>query len=205
MIGHLRGTLLRRSMPTVVLDAGGVGYELDVPLSTLEALPEVGKPASLEVVTLLRSESLQLFGFSTPDEKIFFGALLQVGGVGPRIALSILSTLSPAAIVEAARNEDAAAFERVPGIGRKTSRRLVLDLKDRLQNAKLAQVTAALPSATVGRGETEQLFADAVTALEGLGYRRTEAEESVRTVLRDGADRDLAGVIRSTLQRMSLR
>lgn len=198
MIGLLRGDIARRSFPTIVVDVGGVGYELDVPLSTFEHLPEEGAPVHLEILTLMRAESLQLFGFATRPEKHVFETLIGVNGVGPRLALSVLGALTVSALATAVEREDASAFERVPGIGKKTARRLVLELRDRLELPQGAPRGAAAEPPT---GEPE-IFADAVTALENLGYRRAEAEQAVRAAAGSSSDGDLAALLRESLRRL---
>ena len=197
MIGWLRGRLLRKSLPLVVLDVGGVGYEVAVPLGTFGALPAEGESVELDVLTVFRADSLQLYGFRTAAEKRVFATLLAVSGVGPKLALSILSSLEPAELAAAVEQDHAAVLERVPGIGRKTARRLVLELKDRLA-VEPDFVTRTAPAVP---GEDE-VAADAVAALVNLGYRRPDAERAVRETVAELAPADLTGLIRSSLRRL---
>ncbi|GAB4368367.1 MAG: Holliday junction branch migration protein RuvA [Acidobacteriota bacterium] len=203
MIGWLRGRLLRRRLPLVVVDVGGVGYELLVPLGTFGTLPPEGSEVELEVLTVLRQESLQLYGFASAEEKRVFEILLGVSGVGPKLALAVLSTLEPPELVDAVRADRPSALERVPGIGRKTARRLVLELKDRLPDEALGVAAGAAPAPDATTGGPQ---ADAVAALVNLGYRRPEAEQAVRAAMTDdGPPPALAELIRASLQRLGDR
>jgi len=206
VIGWIRGVLRRREPGRVIVDAGGVGYELEVPVGALDALPGEGEEVVLEVLTVFRGDSLQLYGFPSREEKRLFVALTAISGIGPRLALAILSTLSPGEIARAARDEDAGPFEVVPGIGRKTARRIVLDLRDRLGD--LLVDLAAAPGAPVpsrdGRGLSPGEV-DAVAALLNLGYKRTEAETAVRGAAEAvGAD-DLGALLRAALRQLGGR
>ncbi len=198
MIGWLRGRLLRKSLPVVVLDVGGVGYEVAVPLGTFGALPAEGEPVELDVLTVFRTDSLQLYGFRSANEKRVFATLLGVSGVGPKLALAILSSLEPAELAAAVEQDRASALERVPGIGRKTARRLVLELKDRLAVEQGLIAAADVPSVPGADG----VAADAVAALVNLGYRRPDAERAVRDAAAEQAPADLTGLIKSSLRRL---
>ncbi|MBP7146170.1 MAG: Holliday junction branch migration protein RuvA [Acidobacteria bacterium] len=200
MIGSLRGRLLRKSLPAVIVEAGGVGYELQVSLATYEQLPDEGSEAFLEVLTVLRAESLQLFGFASREEKALFATLNSVSGIGPRLATALLSSLAVGEIVRAVTEERPAALERVPGIGRKTAQRIVLELKDRLKSWPARGAVAAPPVAKAGAERD-----DALAALENLGYRRAEAERAVDDALRAGPATDLSAVLRAALRRLGTR
>ncbi len=196
MIGRLHGVLLRKSLPAILLDVGGVGYEVRLSLNTFEALPAEGRPVGLEVVTLFRSDALELYGFRTSEEKALFNALLGVAGVGPRTALSLLSALAVDELVEAVQEERPTVLERVPGIGRKTAHRVVLELRDKLKDWAPAG----------GRREAPRMEGaardDAVAALVNLGYRRPEAEKAVVAALRTESANDLAALLRLALRRL---
>ena len=202
MIGWLRGRLVRRCLPEVVLDVGGVGYELSVPLGTFGALPAEGETVELEVLTVVRAESLQLFGFRTALEKRIFSTLLGVSGVGPRLALAVLSALEPDELAAAVTGDRPAVLERVPGIGRKTARRLVLELKDRLPSLESVIAASPGPAERRGEGPRDAPTDDAVAALVNLGYRRPEAEQAVRDALGEEVGADLAELIRAALRRL---
>lgn len=197
MIGWLKGRLLRRRLPAVLVDAGGVGYEVKVPLSTFETLPAEGGEVELEILTSFRNESLELFGFQSEDDKQLFSILLTVSGVGPKLALSMLSSISMAEMVRAVEEDRPVVLECVPGIGKKTARRLVLELKDRL--GALRGTTIGAPAGT-GALPAAPLERDAILALENLGYRQRDAAQAVRRVLESEGKADLAGVLRQALR-----
>lgn len=206
MIGRLRGTLVRKALPTVILEAGGVGYEVRLSLGAFEALPPEGAEAAFEVVTLFRNEALDLYGFASVAEKGLFNTLLGVSGVGPKTALALLSALPVRDVVAALRAERAVVFERVPGIGRKTAQRLVLELKDKVDGLEAGiEEGAATPPARRPGTDARPLDEDAVDALENLGYRRADAEKAVHAAAADGATLDLAALIRGALRRLAGR
>lgn len=197
MIGFLRGNVLRKTFPTILIDVHGVGYEVRVPLTTLERLPGDGHEAQLETVTLFRNESLELFGFASQEEKELFLVLVGVSGVGPKTALSLLSALPAGEIIGAVSQERTAILEKVPGIGKKTAQRLVLELKDKVKKLVLA-AAATTPSPPPA---ADALREDALEALQNLGYRRVEAERALDLHLREiPKPITLACLLRSTLK-----
>lgn len=200
MIATLQGTLLRKRLPAVVIEAGGVGYEVHVPLGTFEALPPEGSPAFLEIFTLFRPEALQLFGFCTPGERAVFGLLLGVTGIGPRLALALLSNLPGPEILRAVAEGQPRTLQSVPGIGRKMAERLVLELKD-----KVGQFPQILAAASPGPADRGGLKADALAALENLGYRRTDAEAALDQAFRQEGPLNLAQVLRLALKQLGTR
>jgi holliday junction DNA helicase RuvA len=164
MIGRISGTLLAKQPPQVLIDAHGVGYELDIPMSSFYNLPEIGKPVTLLTHMVVREDAQLLYGFATQEERSAFKALIKVSGVGPRIALAVLSGLSVEQLAQAIAMQQAGLLTRVPGIGKKTAERLVLELKGRL-----ADPIGSSPSSAT----TEA--ADIVHALVALGYSEKEA------------------------------
>ena len=164
MIGRISGTLLAKQPPQVLVDVQGVGYEIDVPMSTLYELPDIGKPVTLLTHMVVREDAQLLYGFLTQEERSAFKALIKVSGVGPRIGLAVLSGLSVDQLVQAVAMQEAGLLTRVPGIGKKTAERLILELKGRLGDA----VSAAPGAAASGT-------ADIVNALISLGYSEKEA------------------------------
>lgn len=190
MIGRLRGTLELRQPDEVLIDVGGVGYHAAISLQTFAVLPELGRETQLEVVTVLRENSLELFAFASIEEKTAFQLLRSVSGIGPRMALAVLSGIRVEELAAAVAAGDAARLTAISGIGRKTAERMLIDLRGKLD----VPATAVL---VVGR--TEQ---DAVSALLGLGYKRGEAEKAVRAATTESADLDLEEVIRRALSRL---
>lgn len=198
MIGWLRGRVHRKTLPTVILDVQGVGYELDVPLRTYEELPAEGEEAALEVLTTFRGEEMELYGFSSLTERTLFKILLGISGIGPRLALSMVSSLTADELHEAIRTGRTAPLERVPGIGRKTAQRLLVELTDRLPRLTGETQPGATPAA--GRSGLEP---DAVSALVNLGYRETDAQDAVRRVLGELELDELGPLIREALRRLA--
>jgi Holliday junction DNA helicase RuvA len=172
MIARLAGTLLDKTPETVVLEVGGVGYEVRVPLSTFLELPDEGKTVSLRIYTHVREDALQLFGFRSDAERACFRLLLGINGVGPRLALAILSGIPVARLVAAIRSGDLVSLRGVPGVGNKTAQRILVELKDKVDGLEAADV---LP----GDGVEEAT----VSALVNLGYPRSQAERVVRGAL----------------------
>jgi len=167
MIGSLRGIIASKAPPQLVVDVNGVGYEIEAPMSTYFHLPAVGQEVRLLTHLVVREDAHVLYGFGTEDERRLFRNLLRVSGVGPKIALALLSGISVDAFAQCVRQEDAAALTRVPGIGRKTAERLIVEMRDRL--AAGAPADAAFAPVTLGAE------AEAFGALVALGYKPAEA------------------------------
>jgi Holliday junction DNA helicase RuvA len=182
----------------IVVDVHGVGYELAIPLSTYYALPALEQPVRLHVSTHLREDALSLFGFLTRAEKDLFLLLQQVSGVGPKLSLNILSGPPLADLADAIQRGDAAALAEIPGVGKKTSARLVLELKE-----KIALLQLPLPSAAGAPPPAGAAFDDAISALVNLGYKAQRAEEAVRQVARQDRGLNLDGMIRESLRILS--
>jgi holliday junction DNA helicase RuvA len=200
MIAWLSGRLRRKAADSVIVDVGGVGYQVAIALSTFTALPEPGETVDLHIHTHLREDSLSLYGFSAEPERDLFQLLLGVSGIGPKLALAVLSGMPAADLAAAIRNGDDAKLRAIPGIGAKTAARLCLELKDKVRQLMPEAEGAARPSPA---GSPQQQ--DAVSALLSLGYRRQQAEEAVQQALRDGPGLGLEELIRRTLGRLSAR
>jgi Holliday junction DNA helicase RuvA len=175
MIGRLTGTLAEKSPPMVLLDVHGVGYEVDVPMSTFFNLPALGETITLLIHFVVREDAQVLFGFLTAAERATFRELVKISGVGPRTALSILSGLSVAELAQAVTRQDGARLVKVPGIGKKTAERLLLELKGKL-GADLALPHAAALSDNQG---------DITQALQALGYNEREAQAALKALPAD--------------------
>ena len=175
MIAHLSGTLLAKNPPQIVLDVHGVGYELDVPMSTFYKLPDTGQPVSLHTQLVIREDAHVLFGFATQDEKHAFRQLLKVSGIGARTALAVLSGMSVEELVQAVALQESARIIKVPGIGKKTAERLLLELRDKLA----AALPAAAASAQAG---TVRPANDILNALLALGYSEREAAAAIKAL-----------------------
>ncbi|MGZ8202083.1 MAG: Holliday junction branch migration protein RuvA, partial [Burkholderiales bacterium] len=171
MIGRLSGKLLAKHPPQIVVDVHGVGYELDVPMSTLYQLPATGADVSLLTHLIVREDAHQLYGFFTESERTLFRKLLKISGVGARTALAVLSGMSVADVKQAVSQQDSGRLVRVPGIGKKTAERLLLELKDKLDIA-----VVAVPA------EADQGGSDVLNALLALGYSDKEAQFAVKNL-----------------------
>ena len=201
MIASLRGTVLDRGDGSCVVEAAGVGYFVHVSTHTLASMPTVGESVLLRTRQVVREDALLLFGFLEADEMKLFDLLIGVSGVGPKLALAALSGLRPAALARAIRDENLAAIVAVPGIGRKTAERLVVELRDKLDFLP----AAALPARARGGGgvlpRTER-FDDAVAALLTLGYTAAQAQETIRRVAAEAPDASLEDLVKRALSRL---
>ncbi len=199
MIALLRGTLLEKNPSRLIVDVGGVGYDVQVPLSTFYVLGEAGAEVLLRIYTHVREEVIALYGFATPLEQQLFERLIGISGIGPKLALAVLSGIEPVDLIKAIRLQDVARLTAIPGIGKKTAERIGLELKDRLpaelQSAGLAARTEAAE---------DQLRGDLLSALLNLGYKRAVAEQAIERTLRNSADtsfeRALKEVLRSLMK-----
>jgi len=199
MIAHLRGRILRKGTQDAVIDVQGVGYRVAIPLSTFYRLGDVGSETSLLVHTHVREDVLALYGFLTEGEQNLFERLLSVSGVGPKVALGILSGIEAPDLVEALRTSDVARLTRIPGVGKKTAERLVLELKDKMPPPG----PAASPADRSAAPSTSR--DDLLSALVHLGYSRPEAERGVDKALKEGRDGRFEDLLRRSLQVLSGR
>lgn len=181
MIGRLTGMLARKEPPSLLLDVNGVGYELDAPMSTFYDLPAIGEKVALYTHLVVREDAQLLYGFSRESQRQLFRSLLKVNGVGPRVALAVLSGLSESELLTCLAHEDIARLTKVPGIGRKTAERLIVELRDKVD------LTAA-PAAGAARPVTVPAdpVSEAVSALIALGYKPAEASRAVGSIPGEG-------------------
>ena len=199
MIAHLRGRVLRKSPQEVVVDVAGVGYRVAIPVSTFYRVGEEGDELSLRIHTQVREDTLALFGFLTAAEQEVFERLIAVAGVGPKLAVSILSGIEVGDFVSALRANDLARLTRIPGVGKKTAERLVLELKDKLPITLAGEPAATAPAAPASPKD------DLLSALANLGYSRPEVERAVdRALAEDGAGR-FEDLLRRALQKVAGR
>ena len=200
MIASLRGTLLEKGPTHCVIEAGGVGYWVQVSMHTAASLPDVGREASLRTRQVVREDAVQLFGFADADELRLFDLLIGVNGVGPRLAVAVLSGLRPQALARAIRDEHVAALVAIPGIGRKTAERLVVELRDKLEPLVVPGASAAPRDGAVL--PRNQRLEDGVAALVALGYTAAQAQEAIRRVAEHEADLSLEDLVRRALARL---
>ncbi len=193
MIGYIKGTLIHKTPGQVIVDTGGVGYVATIPLSTFFKLGEVGEPAELLIYTHVTDDSLALFGFGSQDEKDMFMKLIAISGIGPKLAMNILSGIEPKDLAEAIRKSDVARISMVPGIGRKTALRITMELQDKLE--KKEKLLAA-------KGSPEK--EDLVSALQNMGFRRKEAERAAdQAIAAHKADAGFETLLRDCLKRLA--
>lgn len=179
MIGFVRGRLISRHPPQLLIDVQGLGYELDAPMTTFYDLPEVGSEVALYTHLVVREDAHTLYGFARLAERSLFRDLIKISGVGPRLALAILSGMNAAAFIQCVQAGDSAALTRVPGVGKKTAERLVIELRDRLSDRRQDVALTAEPGA---EGRSADAVEEAVSALVALGYKPQEASRMVRAV-----------------------
>jgi len=197
VIGRLQGVLLRKEPPALMLDVGGVGYELEAPMTTFYELPAVGERVTLYTHLVVREDAHLLYGFVREAQRRLFRELLKVNGVGPRVALALLSGLSDEEFSRCVAEEDIARLTKVPGIGRKTAERLVIEMRDKLpKDIPLPASTAAGPAAP---GDP---VSEAVSALVALGYKPNEASRAVRSASTKGLSAE--EIIRQALKGMAV-
>ncbi len=184
MIGRLRGTLLDKKPPQLLLDVGGVGYEVEAPMSTFYQLPAVGGEVILHTHLAVREDAHLLYGFASERERSLFRALIKVNGVGAKMALAILSGMNADTFVRCIQENDATSLTRLPGIGKKTAERLIVEMRDRLADWQDSGVLPVVMAAPAGAARDE--VKDAVSALIALGYKPPEASRMVSAVAADG-------------------
>src|SRR5690348_1083368 len=193
MIAHLRGRILEKHPTQLILEAAGVGYEVAISIPTFSGLPSEGVEVSLYIHTHVREDVLALYGFLRREEKQLFERLIGVSGIGPRLAMTVLSGIAPDALVTALRGNDLTALTRIPGVGKKTAERMVLELRDKLEG-----LTAAPTPAPASRMEE-----DVISALVNLGYQRLLAEAAAKKAIsKSGAGGSFEQVFRETMNLM---
>jgi Holliday junction DNA helicase RuvA len=202
MIALLSGKLLEKTASSVIVDVGGVGYEVLIPLSTFYELGEVGTEIQLRIYTHVREDAIQLFGFKTNRERDLYLKLISVQGVGAKSGITMLSGMSADEIVDAIRKDNLAKLTAIPGVGRKTAERLVVELRDKVGELALAASESESRTATLD-ASSDYAFDDALSALLNLGYQRNAAEKAVQQVRREGVEADVQKILRSSLQKLA--
>jgi holliday junction DNA helicase RuvA len=193
VIAKISGTLAHKIPGEVIIDVRGVGYQIFIPLSVFYRLPEVGEPVALYIHTHLREDALQLFGFLEAGEKQVFLLLNNVAGIGPKLAINILSGIPAQDLAQALKEGDQPRLLSIPGVGKKLAERMVVELRDKFLTLRTEEA---------GQSNGSRLMQDAVSALVNLGYRRAEAENHVREITQKG-ERPLPEVLKEALRRLS--
>ena len=198
MIAYLSGKLIEKQANTAIVDVGGVGYEVSIPLSTFYELGEVGSDVQLRIYTHVREDAIQLFGFKTNRERELYLRLLSVQGIGAKSGITMLSGMSADEIIMAIRTDDLARLTSIPGVGRKTAERLVIELRDKV--GELASAGASPLDAAQPTQPADAVFEDALSALVNLGYQRTAAEKAVKQAAQEGTEMSVQKLLRRSLQ-----
>jgi Holliday junction DNA helicase RuvA len=205
MIAHLSGKLLLKGATSVVIDVGGVGYEVTIPLSTAYELGETGSDVSLRIYTHVREEALQLYGFQTGRERELFTLLISVSGIGTKSAIAMLSSMNADEIAGAIRTNNLARLTSVPGIGRKTAERLVIELRDKILqiSSPALEETIAAGNGKAQKPSLDTIYDDALEALISLGYAKPVADRALKTAMSDGGEISVQALLRRSLRNLS--
>lgn len=202
MIAFLSGKLLEKDANSVIVDVGGVGYEVTIPLSTFYELGDVGSDVNLRIYTYVREDSLLLFGFKTARERELYLKLISVQGIGAKSGIAMLSGMSADEIVAAIRTDNLARLTSIPGVGKKTAERLVIELRDKVGDLS-AGVSAGTSMAAAAAIGVDAVFDDALSALVNLGYQKQAAEKALQQVIKEGGELSVQKLLRQALQRLA--
>jgi holliday junction DNA helicase RuvA len=206
MIAHLSGTLLAKQPTAAIVDVGGVGYEVVIPLSTFYELGENGSQVQLRIYTHVREDALQLFGFKTARERELFLQLISVNGVGPSLAIKLLSGMNADEMIASIRTNNLVRLVAIPGVGRKTAERLVVDLRDKiaaLSSPALEEQFAARAAAAGAPSSPDAMRDDAISALINLGYQKAAAEKAVKIAADEGGELSVELILRRSLRSLA--
>ena len=205
MIAHLSGTLREKQATSVILDVGGVGYEVTIPVTTFFNLEEPGSQVQLRIYTHVREDTLQLFGFRTPRERELFTLLISVSGIGPKSGIAMLSGMSADEIVTAIRTNNLARLTSIPGVGRKTAERLVIELRDKMAALSSPALDAEIEAGAglAAAPSEDALREDTLSALTNLGYQKALAEKAITQAAQEGGDLTVELLLRRSLRHLS--
>ena len=206
MIAHLSGTLLSKQATSVILDVGGVGYEITIPVSTFYELEDAGSTIQLRIYTHVREDALQLYGFKTARERELFMRLISVSGIGPKLGITLLSGMSADEMIASIRTNNLARLTLIPGVGRKTAERLVMELRDKvaaLSSAELEEELGAKTAEGAALPTEDSMRSDVLSALLNLGYQRGSAEKAVTAALDEGGDVSVESILRRSLRKLA--
>lgn len=205
MIAHLSGTLLSKQATSVILDVGGVGYEITIPVSTFYELEDTGSTVQLRIYTHVREDTLQLYGFKTARERELFTRLISVSGIGPKLGITLLSGMSADEIIASIRTNNLARLTLIPGVGRKTAERLVVELRDKVASLSSAELEEELgaPGSGTPVATEDSMRSDVLSALLNLGYQRGTAEKAVISAIDEGGDMSVENILRRSLRKLA--
>lgn len=205
MIAHLNGTLLAKQATSVILDVGGVGYEVTIPLSTFFELEEAGASIQLRIYTHVREDALQLFGFKTARERELFQRLISVSGIGPKLGITMLSGMNADEIITSIRTNNLARLTSIPGVGKKTAERLVIELRDKITalSSPALEEEFASGSAQSAAASEDAMRDDALSALLNFGYQKAAAEKAITSAMQEGGDISVEAILRRSLRQLA--
>lgn len=205
MIAHLSGTLLSKEPNQVIVDVNGVGYDVTIPLSTFYDLNDEKSGVELLIYTHVKEDALQLYGFKTAGERKLFVHFISVSGVGPKLGIALLSHMKTEELIESIKSNNLARLTQIPGVGRKTAERLVVDLRDKMIQLSQAQVAEQTGTRTeaVHVSTEDSVRGDALSALLNLGYQRSAAEKAIDAALGEGGDITVESILRRTLKKLA--
>ena len=202
MIAFLSGKLIEKEANSVIVDVGGVGYDVSIPLSTFYELGEVGSDVQLRIYTNVREDAIQLFGFNTARERDIYLKLISVQGIGAKSGIAMLSGMNADEIVAAIRTENLAKLTAIPGVGKKTAERLVIELRDKIGELASGVPAGTLTASAAGIGG-DDVYEDALSALVNLGYQKNSAEKALQQARQDGVEQSVQKMLRAALQRLA--
>jgi len=206
MIAHLSGTLLSKQATSVILDVGGVGYEVTIPVSTFYDLEDPGSRVQLRIYTHVKEDALQLYGFKTARERELFMRLISVSGIGPKLGITLLSGMSADEMIASIRTNNLARLTLIPGVGRKTAERLVMELREKVASLSSAELEEELGERIMTGAPLptqDSLRSDVLSALLNLGYQRSSAEKAVSAALDEGGDISMELILRRSLRKLA--
>lgn len=200
MIAYLSGKLLEKEANSVIVDVNGVGYEVAIPLSTFYELGDVGTDVQLRIYTYVREDTLSLFGFKTMREKELFLKLISVSGIGAKSGIGILSGMSADEIINAIRSNNLMRLNSIPGIGKKTAERIVIELRDKINTISSGGIETTQTATTSTAPSGNEVYDDAISALTNLGYQRAAAEKALNQAMQEGTEMSVQKLLRRSLQ-----
>ena len=206
MIAHLSGTLLSKQATSVIVDVSGVGYEVNIPLSTFYDLENEGSNVKLRIYTHVKEDALQLYGFKTARERELFINFISVSGIGPKLGIALLSGMSADELIACIKSNNLARLTLIPGVGKKTAERLIVDLREKMAALSVSQVEEPGAKLEAGEEPTEDsVRSEALSGLMNLGYQRSAAEKAVDAALAEGGDITVESILKRSLRKIGSR
>ena len=207
MIAHLSGTLLSKNPNSVIVDVSGVGYEVSIPVSTFYELEDTGSNVKLRIYTHVKEDALQLYGFKTARERELFINFISVSGIGPKIGIALLSGMSADELIASIKSNNLARLTLIPGVGKKTAERLIVDLREKMAALSTAQLEehTGTEAATAEASSEDNVRSQALSGLMNLGYQRSAAEKAIDAALSEGGDISVESILKRSLRKLGSR